>query len=78
MLLENSISAASAHLKGNSLIRFSSQKQVLPAAIGGLDALFVSGHEAMPGSDSFSDLWIVDLMKGEGGFWMLDQIEPAD
>ncbi len=57
--------AASTHLEGNSLVWFSSQKQVLPATIRGLDALLVSRHETVPGSNSFSDLWVVNLMNRE-------------
>lgn len=54
-----------SHLESNGLIWFSSKKQVLPATIGRLNALFVSRHEAMPGSNSFSDLWIINLMGQE-------------
>lgn len=62
---EHKRSAASTHLKGNCLVWFSSQKQVLPATIRRLNALFVSRHETMPGSNSFSNLWVVNLMKRE-------------
>lgn len=64
---EHNRSAAFTHLKSNSLIRFCSQKQILPATIRRLDALFISRHETMPGSDSFSDLWVVNLMNGAKG-----------
>lgn len=55
----------STHLKGNSLIWFCGQKQVLPTTIRGFNALFISRHETMPGSDSFSDLWVINLMERE-------------
>lgn len=58
---------AIAHLKGNSLIWFSSHEQVLPPTIWGLNALFICRHETMPGSNSFSNLWVVNLMKWAKG-----------
>lgn len=51
-----------ADLKGNSFIWFSSKKQVLPSTVRGLDTLFISGHETVPGSNSFSNFWIIDLV----------------
>lgn len=66
---------AFADLKGNSFIWFSSKKQVLPSTVRGLNTLFIGRHETVPGSNSFSNFWIIDLINTENRllfFWILN------
>lgn len=58
-------SAVFNHLEGDRLVWFGSQKQVLPATIRGLDTLFIRRHKTMPRPDSFSNLWVVNLIRRE-------------
>lgn len=60
---------AFADLEGNSFIWFSSKKQVLPSTVRGLDPLFIGRHETVPGSNSFSNFWIIDLLNTENGWF---------
>lgn len=60
--ITNKKSANFADLKGNSFIRFSSKKQILPSTVRGLNTLFISRHEPVPGSNSLSYFWIINLV----------------
>jgi len=49
------------HLEPDSLVGLGGEHEILPLSVWRLHLLLVGGHEAMPGTDTLSDLGVVNL-----------------